>query len=531
MSIIAQPTLAAGSFCSEQTLPAGLQRENSLPNDEIPALNGAVVDKWQVVSPLCSGQHSVLYLARIGDGPADTVIKLYPEQHVCNESALRRLKLLRTPHVLRLLAHGQFDNRPFEAMPFMAEGSLEGEKLPEELVIQVVLPQLEQALFQMHQAQLVHNDVKPANLFWKQHSEQLALGDFDCVCQLGTRQKTGGTLAYMAPETLFSGGTIHTVASDYCSMGLTLLALLTGQSPLAGMSEKEVRRAWQKGLHCPDDVSPQLSSLLQSLVRYDPARRPDHAQIQRWLEQYAGAARRQQTKQPAAASASPARELRPLHFKKHVILDIHELVQAAAEDWSYAAFLLRQHQLSDFLLQFSSDNYQLCESCAQTFDPDEGMFRLLQTIEPCKSFCWCGRTYTDLADFACQASQQSPLKADADPVRFLRLGLLRFYLEKNGGTAEQCEFASLLQQQVLEDPDLAITQLLVAMNASPEFQWHGYNFRSLADLADWLIHGTENLDQAVDELFHAKQFEAWLDFIQCGRFIPEVKNRMQEVRL
>ena len=530
MTGTSQQTLAAGTFCGEQTLPAGLNSKKVINSEAFPLLDGVTVDKWQILSQLHAGTHSALYLARCGDGPANTVIKLYSADYPRNEAVLKRLQLLRTPYILRLLGYGMYGKHPFEAIPFFAEGSLEGETLSEQLVVQVVLPQLAQALFHLHQAKLVHNDVKPANLFWKTRFEQLVLGDFDCVCPSDVRQQTGGTLAYMAPETLFSGGKIHTAASDYCAMGLTLLALLTGHSPLAGMSEKEVRRAWQRGISCPDTISPQLASLLQSLVRYDPARRPNHAQIERWLQNI-GAHSLKNCVHTVPVSPVKEKVLRPLRFKDRIILDTHELVQAASQDWNYTAFLLRQHQLSDFLVQFSSQNYQLCEACTQTFDPDEGLFRLLQTLEPSRTFCWCGQSYRNLEEFARLAAQQSPLKADADPVRFLRLGMLRFYLEKNGGTAEQCEFASSLQQKALEDPDFAITQLLISMNARPEFQWYGHTFCSIAELADWILHKDDGLDETIEELFHSKQFEIWLNFIQCGRFITEVKSMIHEVRI
>lgn len=314
-------------------------------------------------------------------------------------------------------------------------------------------------------------------------------------------------------------------------MGLTLIALLTGQSPLCGMSDKEVRRAWQKGIHCPDTVSPQLASLLQNLIRYDPQQRPDHARVRRWLEKEGAVEASRVSVKPSGSGAARQKAVRPLRFKDRVILDVHELVEAASQDWDYAAFLLRQHQLNDFLLQFTPKYYQLCETYSHTFDEDEGLFRLLQSIEPSVSFCWCGKTYRDLEDFAQQSAAESPLRSDSAPVRFLRLGLLEFYLEKNSGSAEQCNFAVELRRQAQSDPDLAITQLLISMSAHPEFRWYGHTFYTIDDVAAWILECGDHLDQAVEELYKAKQFEAWLDFIQCGRFLPEVKNKVQEVSL
>lgn len=531
MQISAEETLPAGSFCDEETLPAGLKENRPTETGNFPDLEGTLVGEWTILSALRRGGHSALYLAKGTSGQADTVIKLYEAGHPVQQPVLRRLQLLRAPGILRLLGYGLQGEYPYEALPLLPEGSLEGRRLPEDTVVQVVLPQLEQALFQLHQAQLLHNDVKPGNLFWKTLDETVVLGDFGNVCALDSREKVGGTLAYMAPETLFSGGTVHTPASDYCAMGLTLITLLTGTSPLENLSEKQVRRAWQRGIRCQDNISPRLATLLQDLVRYDPRQRPDHEKIRRWLEREGAVAVRQEKHPGTEKTTEQPRSFRPLYFKDRVILDMHELIQAAAQDWNYAAFLLQQHQLNDFLLQFSVQYYQLCEKCARCFDADEGLFRLLQTIQPGKAFCWCGQTYRDLEDFAQKAAAAIPLPPDAAPVRFLRLGLLDFYLEKNNATAEQRRFAVDMQRRAQEDPDLAVTQLLITMSAHPEFQWHGRTFCTLADVADWLLQCEGDLDHAVEELYHARQFEAWLDFIQCGRFLPEVKNKMQEVSL
>lgn len=531
MQIAEEQTLPAGTFSDEPTLPVGLKEKTEQEPGNFPVLDGTLVGEWRVLSSLRRGPHTALYLAQGMGGQADTVIKLYEVGHPVHQGALRRLMLLRTPGVLPLLGYGRQGEYPYEVFPLMTDGSLKGRKLSEETVIQIVLPQLEQALFQLHQAKLLHNDVKPENLLWKERDKQMVLGDFGNVCGVDDREKVGGTLAYMAPEMVFSGGTVHTPASDYCAMGLTLIALLTGASPLANLSEKQVRRCWQRGIHCQESISPRLANLLQDLVRYDPRQRPDHEKIRRWLEREGAVTVQRQRPPDADRPVGRQHSLRPLHFKNRILLDIQELIAAAAQDWEYAAFLLQQHQLNDFLIQFSPNYYQLCEQCAQIFDADEGLFRLLQSISPSKAFCWCGQNYRDLEDFAQKAAAATPLQPGSAPVRFLRLGLLDFYLKKNDGTAEQRCFAVELQRRAQEDPDLAITQLLITMSAHPEFQWHGQTFCTIGDVATWLLQCEEDLDHAVEELYQSKQFEAWLNFIQCGRFLPEVKNKMQEVSL
>lgn len=523
----AQPTCTPGMLCGEQTLPA-VAFGGTEPEAGYPRMEGAQVEQWQVVSRMLCGASSALYLAQ-SEERVDAVVKLYRKEVPVNRGVWRRLMMLQDPCLVPLLSCGSYEEHPYEVVPFYPEGTLEGQKLSEQTLIQVIIPQLDQAISALHRAHLLHNDVKPANLFWKQRGKQIVLGDYDCVGSDTAQQVTGGTPAYMAPETLFSHGKVRTAASDYCSMGLTLLALVTGSSVLADQSEKAMIRTWQRGLQCPETVSPRLGTLIQGLLRYDPQKRLGHEDVQRWLKQdgNSGTVTIHHRKETGREQTG----FRPLHFKERILLDLRELPEAAQQDWAYATFLLRQHQLNDFLIQFDPRYYDLCERCAQMFDADEGLFRLLQTICPSTALCWCGQVFENLEQFAEQAAARSPL-ANGDPaVRFLRMGLLEFYLEKNGGNERQRDFAVNLKKLAMEDADLAVSQLLVSMSAHPEFNWHGKTFYTLQDVTSWLMSCREDLDGAVEELYRARRFEAWLDFIHCGRFIPEIRNTMRGVEL
>lgn len=536
MQNLSQQTLPAGTFSAEEpTLPAlaagkaGSKGEDLAAGGEFPSLDGVTISGCTIVAVIAMRQNSALYLATRDAGHADVVVKLYPQSHRKNAAVLKRLSLVHSPYLVPLLGFGEYQGYPFEVMPFYQEGTLDGERLPEATVKGVVLPQLVQALHQLHQAQLVHNDIKPSNLFWKKKGEEIALGDFGCLSQINAREDVGGTLAFMAPETVYTKGRTHTAATDVCAMGLTLVALLAGQSPLAGMDEKTVRRTWMQGVSCPPGIAPGFSSQLREMLRYDTEKRTNYDKLLRWMNREKIALPDGDTATVRPYQPPQRRNQRPLQFKDRIILDIPELVEAAGQDWKFACFLLLQHQLSRFLLQFSEEDYRLAEKYARSFDADDGLFRLLIGIQPGQRFAWCGEQYDSLEEFARRSAEKAPLKPNSAPAKFLRLGLLEVYLKKNGGTAEQIALARDLQQRAMTDPDLAVTQLLIAMNAGPEFTWHGKTFHTLGDVADWLLSRNEDLDRAVEELYRAKQFEAWLDFIQCGRFIPEVTGRMREV--
>lgn len=523
---VAEPTLEAGTLRGEITLPARWQHERTHHTDQ-PLLVGETVEQWKLLSVVYEGEQSILYAAG-RDDQAEVLVKLYQKEKEQNQGALRRVKMLKEPALVPLLSYGIYQGMPFEVSPYLKDGSLEQECLSEEVVVEIVLPQLMAALRALHQMHILHNDIKPANLLWKKKGTQIALGDYSAISLDSQSKETGGTPAYMAPEVLFSHGKRQSRASDYCSVGLTLMAFLGKSSPLSGKTEREMMRLWQQGLPYPEQISPRLSALLRGLTRYDPAKRMDDAAVQRWLRMGKGTGIGY-TEDRTLVSPKPVNETKKIHpllFKDQYILDIPGLVEAAGKHWEYGTFMLKQHQFDSFLIQFDSHYYQICKECARMFDPDEALFVLLHSIHPRKEFYWCKEYYQDLEDFASRALAEGKLKNSSPAVHFCRAGLLKVYLEKNGATKEQIASVERLETLAKEDPDLALTQLLVSMNAHPEFSWHGETFYSLEDVAKWLLR-QEELDACVEELYQARKFEAWLDFIKQGRWIPKIKGKLE----
>ena len=122
------------------------------------------------------------------------------------------------------------------------------------------------ALGYAHQHDVIHRDVKPANIF-VQPDGNVKLLDFG-IARLGKEgesighTRTGniiGTVAYMAPERL-QGGTIDG-RSDIFSAGVVLYLLLTGQQPFDGEEVAIMQKIMQEPF-------PPLSSKIQD---YPPA--------------------------------------------------------------------------------------------------------------------------------------------------------------------------------------------------------------------------------------------------------------------
>jgi serine/threonine protein kinase len=163
-----------------------------------------------------------------------------------------------------------------------------------------VLTRIARALHAAHSAQVVHRDVKPANILLDRHREhRVFLADFGLGRDLDvatlTQLRAGeGTLRYMAPEKLL-GCQVDEVRCDLYSLGVTLFESLTLTTPRT-VPATLPRAAWAAHLARWEpprlrEVQPGLPAALDAIVARslarDPARRyPSAAAMASDLERF-----------------------------------------------------------------------------------------------------------------------------------------------------------------------------------------------------------------------------------------------------
>lgn len=168
--------------------------------------------------------------------------------------------------------------------------------------------QLACALMTLHQAGVVHRDVKPDNALLEE-SGRVVLLDFGLTRELpnGTRQSgdwgIAGTPGYMAPELLVGQGC--SPASDWYAFGTTLFQALSGVLPFsmahAGMVRKLSAEPPSLG-SLGVSVSSELEDLCRRLLARDPRVRPDSAELLAVLDE---SARRGRVSDPPRSDSKP----------------------------------------------------------------------------------------------------------------------------------------------------------------------------------------------------------------------------------
>lgn len=219
-------------------------------------------------------------------------VKVYRNHSRPKESIIKSLHGLCHPSLIRLLDHGNWNGRFYEVMEF-CEGGVASEHLPiPETDLIVFLKPIINGLQYCHQQGIIHRDIKPNNLFFRDLSRQvLIIGDFGISSYLETDEQAvrvthtaaNLTLDYAAPE-LLDG---HAVGpkTDFYALGITLLHLLSGKSPFAGLSNNDILVAHLRGrISFPENISERFATLIKGLTLFDVQARWGHEEISRWLQ-------------------------------------------------------------------------------------------------------------------------------------------------------------------------------------------------------------------------------------------------------
>ena len=158
--------------------------------------------------------------------------------------------------------------------------ALEVDMLLPETTLWYIINEVAKGLAFIHEANIVHLDIKPTNLFIAENG-MLKIGDFGTAMEIGQDVDDGeGDVFYMAKEVLSSNG-VQTSA-DIFSFGITLYELATSVGlPSDGPYWHDLRDG--RSPRIPLCYSSELDELIQAMMHTDPKQRPSAYQV---LHQY-----------------------------------------------------------------------------------------------------------------------------------------------------------------------------------------------------------------------------------------------------
>ena len=254
-------------------------------------LVGRSIGRYHVTKQLGEGGMAIVYRAYDNHLNRDVALKIIRPGQEKKATFLRRFELeakllaeLNHPHIVGVVDYGSYDDLPYLVMEHIQGGTLhqhKGKKLSFTQAARLLAP-IARALAYAHSHQIIHRDVKPANILLTDNNEPM-LSDFGIAKMLENEEmtaltKTGfgiGTPEYMAPEQAISGKVDH--RADIYSLGIVLYELVTGRTPYASNTPYNVLMKHQKeALPLPTDSTPDLPKEVVQVIYKALAKRPDH---------------------------------------------------------------------------------------------------------------------------------------------------------------------------------------------------------------------------------------------------------------
>lgn len=288
-----------------------------------------------------------LYRCRLQD--TQVMVKVAAMQYPPKEDLWAILPSLCHPNVIRTLRVMQEGSLYFEVQEYCQGGNLRQyvplagrHQISEQQIRDWLLPQVSKGLAYLHQQGIVHRDVKPENLYIRKSATgaKVVLGDFDISTTLDTThtsrmtERIGATWWYAAPETFpglvrDGGGRMRvTFASDYYSLGITLIELLLGTTSLHGLREDELFDEYLSGTRVaiPEAISTTFRELLEGLLCRSREYRWGGEEIARWLNGTTTEADRKRIIDDRGYSFDTARA--PYKLGRQVAIDLRSLATA-----------------------------------------------------------------------------------------------------------------------------------------------------------------------------------------------------------
>ena len=209
-------------------------------------LAGTNLGRYHIIEPLGQGGMASIYKAYdtslernvaikiiradVEDGNQDEFLKRFQRE-------ARALAQLDHPYILKVLDYGEQDGLPYLVMPFVPGGTLK-QKMGSALSVQqaaALLAPVARALEYAHQQNIIHRDVKPANILISQSGAPL-LSDFGIAKIIAGSESTQltaagvgiGTPDYMAPEQWLG---VADPGTDIYSLGVVFYEMVTGHRP------------------------------------------------------------------------------------------------------------------------------------------------------------------------------------------------------------------------------------------------------------------------------------------------------------
>ncbi len=399
-----------------ETGHAGYQREE---DDNPTIVNQTLLPAGKIRegTAIC-GKYLVSHKMDVTTGEADLyvcryeneayVAKIYRGSRSIKPEVADTVKKLDSPYVARVYETGMIEGCFVEILPFYKYGSLQGKRFEYEKLRSDIIPCLNEGLRVLHDAGIIHKDLKPSNVMLTAGQDKVMLIDFgiSSMKEEGNTivmTRTGMTPEYSAPETFRN---LYLEESDYYSLGITIYELFCGTAPFRNMEPEEIERyvSVQK-VPFPKEMPGDLKNLISALTYYDitnrkdktnPNRRWGYDEVKRWC---AG-----ERMMVPGQSLHETGGIPPYTLGNTIYIDKQELIYALVECWEEGKKQLFRGILSSYFKTFDLQAAGYCfdaqEEAARQFGKEEILYwkTLYLLSGKTREFFWRGKVFGGLPE-------------------------------------------------------------------------------------------------------------------------------------
>lgn len=500
-----------------------------------PVIEGTeICEKYKVVRQLeVSSGEADLYLCSCMN--SEYVAKIYKRQFAIKQEVIEKLMTIDSPYVARLYDTGTFNGYPVEILPYYKNGSLQGKTYSQDELLKNIIPNINEGLKAIHDAGIIHKDLKPSNIMLNADGETVSIIDFGISSAVDDNNtilvtKTGMTPEYSAPETFKN---IYYEGSDYYSFGITLFELFCGYTPYANMQPDEIEQyVLVQRIPFPEDMPDLLQDFIAALTYYDitnrnnknnPNRRWTYDEVKMWLDG-------ENLVIPGEGIGNVGKGNMPaFQFLGESITEPTALVAAFAKNWEEGKKQLFRGYVTAYFRTFNQDLARKCQAAEEEAGRENGkddiiFWRLLYQINPkLKGFYWKGQTFESIAAFGRDVLEKL---WDKDESQFsyyatvLSEKLLTAYVNQTAPKNEKLKKAAAAiedsyELECINGTDMKRTYFLMAYTLSGQklLLLNGEKFRTVGELANYMRSVLDESFERFESLCHKLvDYDGNLDF-------------------
>lgn len=412
-SIVINPAVRKSSAASiSAEIIEEYNRQNNIEADVSCSISEGTLlcGKYRVQSQLeVSSGEADLFLC--SDESCEYVAKVYRRKFSVKPEALDSLRKIDFPYVAHLYETGVFNGHYVEILPYYENGNLQGKTFTESALVKKIIPNINEGLRAIHEAGIIHGNLKPSNIMLNSDGETVSIIDFglSSIISCGAASpatKSGITPEYSAPETFKN---LFLPASDYYSLGITLFELFCGYTPYANMQPEEIAQfASAQKIPYPEEMPVLLQDFISALTYNNISSRgnmnnPNHRwtynEVIMWLDG-------KPLVIPGKVNGKIKHGAMPVfRFLGKDFTEPTQLVTAFAKNWEEAKKLLFRGVITAHFRTWNQESARKCQAAEEEAGRENGrddvvFWKLLYQINPgLKAFYWMGQTYESLPAF------------------------------------------------------------------------------------------------------------------------------------